>query len=650
MRWPRKNDARLDRGAPRRDGRRPAASSRASTWSRSPAAAESLVGVAVIPVSAVPLEIELGAYELGDDGAVEERGRATETVRVPLAHTEGGLTASMTRGALAAGHDPHVRPARPHHARVVLRLRRRGRRGRPRALGRVRAARDAASGSRRRTTPSLSKRARLRGVKTHVVGPMCHVLWQWTTGDAVGPNMMTRNSYALNMALRDAARAREARARGPRGEHGRRQEAVRRVLPVGPRQDRARRGVPVGRADPPRAAHDGGRSRGALVGGHARRGRERHAVGRVHARVGDRRGLRGDGPGSRHGRHELDGARHRRGASRAACRRRSASAGSRSAPSAAARPCRRPATGSRRSAARAAARSTASRRSSPRPRCALEISASAAMATAGSENFFQAHHERGGLAVIALVFRYEVRDTESFEAAYGPERRVGAVLPAGRRLHRHRAAARRRGARALPRDRPLGVRATPTTRSSRRTRRSTCAAATSRASTTSRSSASGRSRTSGMQKIPPHHDPACWGCGDNPTGLQPAGAGRRGPDRVRGVLLVRRATPGRPGHRARRARLGGARRGVRAARDLVRVPGRDGAHVRPLPPARADQHRAAAARPASTTRAAGASTSTGAIIDGDQPLAEARVALLHVPLEHFLSTPEGRAAAERWRA
>ena len=28
---------------------------------------------------------------------------------------------------------------------------------------------------------------------------MCHVLWAWTTGDAVGPNMMTRNSYALNM-------------------------------------------------------------------------------------------------------------------------------------------------------------------------------------------------------------------------------------------------------------------------------------------------------------------------------------------------------------------------------------------------------------------------------------------------------------------
>src|ERR1044072_7407849 len=51
----------------------------------------------------------------------------------------------------------------------------------------------------RRQAAVESPRAKLRGVKTHVVGPMCHVLWQWTTGDAVGPNMMTRNAYALNM-------------------------------------------------------------------------------------------------------------------------------------------------------------------------------------------------------------------------------------------------------------------------------------------------------------------------------------------------------------------------------------------------------------------------------------------------------------------
>jgi acyl-coenzyme A thioesterase PaaI-like protein len=34
---------------------------------------------------------------------------------------------------------------------------------------------------------------------------------------------------------------------------------------------------------------------------------------------------------------------------------------------------------------------------------------------------------------------------------------------------------------------------------------------------------------------------------------------------------------------------------------------------------------------------------------GDEVLAEARAAFLHVPLEHFLATPEGRAAGEAWR-
>jgi acyl-CoA thioesterase FadM len=39
----------------------------------------------------------------------------------------------------------------------------------------------------------------------------------------------------------------------------------------------------------------------------------------------------------------------------------------------------------------------------------------------------------------------------------------------------------------------------------------------------------------------------------------------------------------------------------------------------------------------------------GKLLAGDEILAEARCAFLHVPLEHFLHTPEGRAAAERWR-
>jgi acyl-coenzyme A thioesterase PaaI-like protein len=39
----------------------------------------------------------------------------------------------------------------------------------------------------------------------------------------------------------------------------------------------------------------------------------------------------------------------------------------------------------------------------------------------------------------------------------------------------------------------------------------------------------------------------------------------------------------------------------------------------------------------------------GAIRDATDVLAEARGAFLHVPLEHFLATPEGRAAGEAWR-
>jgi acyl-coenzyme A thioesterase PaaI-like protein len=39
----------------------------------------------------------------------------------------------------------------------------------------------------------------------------------------------------------------------------------------------------------------------------------------------------------------------------------------------------------------------------------------------------------------------------------------------------------------------------------------------------------------------------------------------------------------------------------------------------------------------------------GELRDGDELLAEAEGTFLHVPLEHFLATPEGRAAGEAWR-
>ena len=38
------------------------------------------------------------------------------------------------------------------------------------------------------------------------------------------------------------------------------------------------------------------------------------------------------------------------------------------------------------------------------------------------------------------------------------------------------------------------------------------------------------------------------------------------------------------------------------------------------------------------------------LLDGEQILANAKGSWAHVPLEHFLQTPEGRAAGEAWRA
>src|SRR5215208_1560952 len=216
-RWSRKNDPASVRA--RQDALREAGVDGEVLWADlSPwqHAQESLTGAAVIPVGTAEIPVELGDYELRDeDGAVVERARAAESVFVPLAHTEGGLTASVQRGGKAAeasgGFRTYVLYDRITRASCFV-------------CADVREATELArwiesqlddmraflaSGS----MPELSTRAKLREVKTHVVGPMCHVLWAWTTGDAVGPNMMTRNSYALNMGyVRERAPVKPQRA------------------------------------------------------------------------------------------------------------------------------------------------------------------------------------------------------------------------------------------------------------------------------------------------------------------------------------------------------------------------------------------------------------------------------------------------------
>src|SRR5215471_3392148 len=72
-------------------------------------AAESVTGLVSIPVSVAQLAVSLGEYELSEDGDVVETGRAEEEVVIPLAHTEGGLTASVQRGAKAIGESGGAR-------------------------------------------------------------------------------------------------------------------------------------------------------------------------------------------------------------------------------------------------------------------------------------------------------------------------------------------------------------------------------------------------------------------------------------------------------------------------------------------------------------------------------------------------------------
>jgi hydroxymethylglutaryl-CoA reductase (NADPH) len=168
-------------------------------------ATEALTGVAPVPVAVVgPIDLELGDYELEEpEGRLFERRRAKDAVYVPLANTEGGLSISLARGARAAsesgGFKTHVLRDRVTRASAFL----------------FESTAAAATFARWMNTrfpdlqgwlagapvEGLSRHAKLREVETHVVGPMCHVLYAYTTGDAVGMNMITRNSYALNQVF-----------------------------------------------------------------------------------------------------------------------------------------------------------------------------------------------------------------------------------------------------------------------------------------------------------------------------------------------------------------------------------------------------------------------------------------------------------------
>jgi hydroxymethylglutaryl-CoA reductase (NADPH) len=177
---------------------------------------ECLTGHMVLPVGVVgPLAVNLGDYTLNEAGKVQEKSRRDAQVYVPLAHTEGGLSASVQRGisavAFSGGVRAHVLADRmTRDSCFVFRTTEEAIRLARWTAERVQTMsdwlKDPANPLRRSEAATdgsvspvlLSAHAVLREIETHIVGPMCHLLYRFTTGDACGPNLMTRNAYALN--------------------------------------------------------------------------------------------------------------------------------------------------------------------------------------------------------------------------------------------------------------------------------------------------------------------------------------------------------------------------------------------------------------------------------------------------------------------
>jgi acyl-coenzyme A thioesterase PaaI-like protein len=150
-----------------------------------------------------------------------------------------------------------------------------------------------------------------------------------------------------------------------------------------------------------------------------------------------------------------------------------------------------------------------------------------------------------------------------------------------------------------------------------------------------------------MTGIPPHHDPACWGCGDNPNGLHLPSPAAEGLTEYEAYFAFDERHQGGPGivH-------GGL---VSAALDeavgllatwyaFPSVTARIFVRFRRPVPINTELLIRASLEDSSGRRL----HTKAAITDGSEVLAECKAALLHVPLAHFLATPEGRAAAKRW--
>jgi acyl-coenzyme A thioesterase PaaI-like protein len=150
------------------------------------------------------------------------------------------------------------------------------------------------------------------------------------------------------------------------------------------------------------------------------------------------------------------------------------------------------------------------------------------------------------------------------------------------------------------------------------------------------------------RRIPPHHDPACWGCGANPEGLGLPLPSEEGASAYAARFRFDERHQGGPG-----LAHGGL---VGAALDeacgllatwhrFPTVTARITVRFRRPVPINADLDLSSRIESSRGRRI----TVRAELAAAGELLAEAAGSFLHVPLEHFLQTPEGRAAGEEWR-
>ena len=149
-------------------------------------------------------------------------------------------------------------------------------------------------------------------------------------------------------------------------------------------------------------------------------------------------------------------------------------------------------------------------------------------------------------------------------------------------------------------------------------------------------------------RVPPHHDPACWGCGNNPNGIhlrQPESEGLTEYESYLEFDERHQAAPGLVHGGLVAAALDEACGLLASWYRFPTVTGRLFVHYRQPVPINTELLIRSHLEDEHGRRIHVA----GELVDGDDILAQARAAFVHVPLEHFLGTPEGQAAGERWK-